>query len=181
MTGLAGRDLCLELSPKDPFFGEESVMPKMLIHLPLRDDVEAVCATAIGWTAMASGMRFVRGWVEDGPCGENGRDGDRVIGREEGPAVSTSNSAWTLACCACSRIDAVVWTGFGIGSVGSASRERERRFLDFERDRERFKKFAIYERVAKMLLNCGRLTVIERRLTLAPSPLPRLSSCVCSA
>lgn len=82
---------------------------------------------------------------------DNGRDGDRVAGREfevDARSLSGSRLEWR----ACMVTEAPLK---GMGSwLAAASRERDRLFLERERERDRVRNFAI----------------------LVPSPLPCLSS-----
>ncbi len=154
--GVVGRDLPRADSPNELLRGLDSSIPKMLNDLPFLEDVDFVgsmgssCATssavAVGpvlGTVICSGALFERVLLEAG-IGEvvpdKGREGDLVIGRD-GPATGASGSCSRLEWRACKRREAVCRV-VGIGST-IASSERERRFLERERDRERLKKLTI--------------------------------------
>lgn len=154
--GVVGRDLPRADSPNELLRGLESSIPKILNGLPFLEDVDFVgsigrsCATSsavavvpVLGTAIGSGALFERALLDVG-IGEvvpdKGREGDLVIGRE-GPATGASGSGSRLGWRACKRSEAV-WRFVGIGST-MASSERERRFFERERDRERLKKLTI--------------------------------------
>lgn len=153
--GVVGRDLPLADSPNELLRGLESSIPKILNDFPFLEDVDLVgsmgrsCATssavAVGpvlGTVICSGL-FERVLLEVGMgdvVPDKGREGDLVIGRE-GPATGASMSGSRLEWRACKRSEAVCRV-VGIGST-IASSERERRFFERERDRERLKKLTI--------------------------------------